>query len=113
MTSSAKPIQVFCTMPSRSGAESMARQLVASRLAACVQVLGPLASTYRWQGTVENAEEWLCLIKSREDLYSRVESAILDGHPYEVPEIIAVPITAGNADYLNWLEQECGSTEST
>lgn len=106
-----RAIQVFCTMPSRAGAESMARQLVASRLAACVQVLGPLASTYRWQGAVETAEEWLCLIKSREDLYARLESAILDGHPYEVPEIIALPILDGNADYLKWLEQESGSAE--
>ena len=111
MSEPKQAIQVFCALPSRHAAESMARQLVENRLAACVQVLGPISSTYRWEGAIETAEEWLCLIKSREDLYRALEAAIRASHPYEVPEIIAVPISAGNPDYLDWLGRETGDIE--
>jgi len=99
-------IQVLTTTASREDAERIARVLVEERLAACVQVLGPISSTYRWQGAIETSQEWLCLAKSRRNLYEAIEKAIRGVHPYQVPEILAVPIVAGSADYLAWLDQE-------
>jgi periplasmic divalent cation tolerance protein len=68
-----------------------------------VQVIGPITSTYRWNDGIETAEEWLCLIKSRQDLYGELEEGIRELHPYDVPEILAVPVLAGNLAYLDWL----------
>jgi periplasmic divalent cation tolerance protein len=105
-------IQVVTTTESREDAEQIARSLVEERLAACVQVIGPIISTYRWRGQIETAQEWQCWIKSRRDLYDRIEQAIRRLHPYEVPEILAIPAVAGSADYLAWLEAETGETKS-
>ena len=99
-------IQVVTTTETREDAQRIARQLVDRRLAACVQVLGPVASTYRWQGVVQSADEWQCWAKTRADLYEQVEAAIRQLHPYEVPEILAVPIVFGSQDYLDWLEAQ-------
>jgi len=99
-------IQVVTTTEHREDAERIARTLVERRLAACVQVTGPITSTYRWHGKIETAGEWQCWAKSRRDLYDEIEQAIRGLHPYEVPEILAVPILAGSADYLAWLEVE-------
>jgi periplasmic divalent cation tolerance protein len=101
-------IQVVTTTEHREDADRIARMLVERRLAACVQVSGPITSTYRWHGQIETAAEWQCWAKSRRDLYAEIEQAIRLVHPYEVPEILAVPILAGSADYLAWLEQETG-----
>lgn len=99
-------IQVMTTTAQREDAERIARSLVEKRLAACVQILGPLTSIYRWQGRIETAGEWLCLIKSREGLYGAVEEAIRALHPYETPEIVSLPISAGSRAYLDWLRDE-------
>lgn len=99
-------IQVLTTVPSRDEADRIARTLVDRRLAACVQVLGPIESTYRWRGAVEKSQEWQCAAKSRRELYDRIERAIREVHSYEVPEIIALPIAAAGADYLKWLDEE-------
>jgi periplasmic divalent cation tolerance protein len=99
-------IQVVTTTEHREDADRIARALVEQRLAACVQVAGPITSTYRWQGKIETAQEWQCRIKSRRDLYDEIEQAIRRLHPYEVPEILAMPILAGSADYLAWLDGE-------
>jgi periplasmic divalent cation tolerance protein len=96
-------IQVMTATETREDAERIARALVEARLAGCVQILGPVTSVYRWKGKIETAGEWLCLIKSREDLYGAVEGAIRSLHPYETPEIIALPMTTGSRDYLDWL----------
>lgn len=101
-------LQVTTTTETKEAAEKIARNLVAKRLAACVQVLGPITSTYRWKGNVETAAEWLCLIKTKEILYPELEKAIIGLHPYETPEIIATPIVQGSSDYLNWMEEETG-----
>ena len=77
-----------------------------SRLAACVQIVGPIISTYRWRGKVERDEEWQCWAKTRGERFERVEAAIRRVHPYEVPEIIAMPILAGSSAYLAWLDAE-------
>ncbi|MEQ8162029.1 MAG: divalent-cation tolerance protein CutA, partial [Smithellaceae bacterium] len=87
-------------------AQKIARHLVEQRVAACVQIAGPIISTYRWQGKVETAEEWLCVIKTRESLYPELEKAIISLHSYETPEIIAVPIIKGSREYLSWLKRE-------
>jgi periplasmic divalent cation tolerance protein len=98
-------IQVATTCGTRDVALAIARRLVEDRLAACVQVSGPFTSVYRWRGAVESAEEWLCTVKTRGDLFSRVEAAIRELHTYEVPEILATPLTAGSGDYLTWLNE--------
>jgi periplasmic divalent cation tolerance protein len=73
-----------------------------------VQVVGPVASRYRWEGAVETAEEWQCLAKTTAALYPRVEAAIREIHSYEEPEIVAMPILAGSAGYLAWIEESVG-----
>jgi len=99
-------IQVLTTTETKADAQAIANTLISRRLAGCVQIIGPITSTYRWQGKIETAEEWLCVIKSRADLYEALEEAIRDVHPYDVPEILAVPVTAGSKDYLDWLDSE-------
>ncbi|HVA48788.1 MAG TPA: divalent-cation tolerance protein CutA [Pirellulales bacterium] len=104
-------IQVLTTTPSKEAAQSIADALLRARLAACVQIVGPIESRYWWQGKLEAAEEWQCLVKSRLDLYARLEEAIRGQHPYEVPEIIATRIEVGSAAYLDWLERELGAKD--
>jgi len=99
-------IQVMTTVELKSDAEKIAKILVEKRLAACVQILGPMTSYFQWQGKLDSAVEYLCLIKSREDLFTRLETEIINQHPYDVPEILAMPITKGTKDYLNWLASE-------
>ena len=99
-------IQITITTETKEQAEIIAQHLVDKKLAACVQIVGPITSIYRWKGKVENAQEWLCLIKTRNDLYSKVEAAIKNQHPYETPEIIAVPIVKGSKEYLQWISEE-------
>ena len=83
-----------------------AGRLSTSALAACVQIVGPVTSIYRWQGEINTAQEWQCWAKTRRELYDRIEETIRRLHPYQVPEILAVAVTAGNADYLAWLAEE-------
>ena len=99
-------IQISTTTATKEQAEKIVQHLVETKLAACVQINGPITSIYRWKGKVENAQEWLCLIKTREDLFDKVEAAIKSQHPYETPEIIAVPIVKGSKEYLNWIDDE-------
>ena len=99
-------IQVLTTVEHKADAEKIAKGLVEKRLAACVQILGPLTSYYHWQGKLDSAAEYLCLIKSRDDLFASLEIEIISMHPYDVPEILAMPITKGGKDYLNWLAAE-------
>lgn len=99
-------LQVFITIGSKEEAQQVARALVEQRLAGCVQVVGPIESTYWWQGEIETDEEYLCLIKASSDLYAELEAAIKETHPYDTPEILAMPVSEGNADYLQWLQEE-------
>jgi len=99
-------IQIATATNSREAAEKIASALLADRLAACVQIVGPIAGHYWWQGKVESAAEWLCLIKSERRFYERIEAAIKSLHPYEVPEITAIEVVAASADYLSWLSGE-------
>ncbi len=99
-------IQVTTTASSKDEAEKIARALLEKRLAACVQVVGPIESHYWWNGNIEQAGEWLCIIKTLRDKFSAVESAIRANHSYEVPEIVACPIEGGSEPYLRWLRNE-------
>ena len=99
-------IQVTTTTETKEQAQTIAQHLVERKLAACVQIVGPISSIYSWKGKLENAQEWLCLIKTRNDLYNKVESAIKSQHPYETPEIIAVTIVKGSKEYLQWISEE-------
>jgi periplasmic divalent cation tolerance protein len=99
-------IQVTTTTENKEQAQTIAQYLVEAKLAACVQIIGPITSIYRWKGKVENAQEWLCLIKTQDNLYNKVEAAIKSQHPYETPEIIAVPIVKGSKKYLKWIDDE-------
>jgi periplasmic divalent cation tolerance protein len=104
-------IQVVTTVARREDAETIARTLVEERLAACVQIIGPVTSIYRWQGKIESAQEWQCWAKSRQDHYDRMEETIRRLHPYTVPEILVMPVSAGGSDYLTWLDDTLGNKE--
>ena len=99
-------IQVTTAIDSEEGAQRIARTLVERRLAACVHVAGPVTSTYRWQGNMEVAKEWTCAAKTRKELYEDVEKAIREAHPYDEPEIVALPIVNGSRSYLDWIATE-------
>ncbi len=102
----AEYVEVVTTTQNRDDAMRIARTLVEARLAACVQIRGPIESTYHWKGAIETAEEWQCVAKSRADLFDQIDAAIRDVHPYEVAEILALPIAAGSRAYLDWIAQE-------
>jgi periplasmic divalent cation tolerance protein len=99
-------IVILCAVPEDFDAEPLAMALLAQSLAACVQVGSPITSIYRWKGAVEKSRERLILIKTRAELFASVEMAIRALHPYEVAEIIALPVSEGHAPYLAWLEAE-------
>lgn len=99
-------IQVITTTEKREDIQKVAKEVVKKRLAACAQVIGPITSTYWWEKDIEEAEEWLLIIKTHRDLYRTLENAIKEIHPYKVPEIMALPVVDGNQDYLNWLDKE-------
>lgn len=101
-----KFIQVATTVAKKKDAERIATMLVTKRLAACVQIVGPITSVYRWKGKMERTKEWLCIAKTRATLFGAVEKAIREIHPYDIPEILAIPITLGNAAYVRWLDKE-------
>ena len=102
---SADTLLILCTCPDRACAESIANRLVDEHTAACVNITQPVTSIYRWQGQRASDEEILLLIKSNRRRYAQVESTIRAIHPYELPEVIAVPVERGLPDYLRWIDQ--------
>ena len=103
-------IQVVTTTPSEEEAQRIAQTLVQRRLAACVQVSGPIESTYRWQGAIECSREWVCTAKTRRERFDDAARAIRECSSYQVPEILALPIAEGSADYLAWIDAEVGES---
>jgi periplasmic divalent cation tolerance protein len=99
-------VLIFSNFPDEKSAVQLAEALIHQQLAACVNVLSPCASVYRWQGDVESAEEIPVLIKTQRQHYDRVEQLIKIMHPYELPEVIMVPIIGGLPAYLQWLAAE-------
>lgn len=104
----AEYVQVLTTVGSEEEAERISSLLVDRRLAACVQIVGPIRSRYRWKGEVEEESEWQCLAKTEASLYGEVEEAIRAAHSYEEPEIIAIPVLAGSGGYLEWISRNVG-----
>ena len=97
---------VLTILPDRAAAERLADALIDKRVAACVNILAPCRSVYRWKGAVQHDEEHPVLIKTTTERYAALEAAICAEHPYELPEIIAVPIERGMPAYLAWVEAE-------
>ena len=97
---------VLTNLPDRSSAQCVAQALIKNHAAACVNILAECSSVYRWQGKVETANEVPLLIKTTRAAYQRLEETIRAHHPYELPEIIAVPLSAGLPGYLQWVAQE-------
>jgi periplasmic divalent cation tolerance protein len=96
---------VITTLPDADSALRLADRLVETGLAACVNIGAPITSVYRWQGELQHGTEVMLSIKTTQQRYAQLERAIVDGHPYELPEVIAVPITTGLSDYLAWIEK--------
>lgn len=99
-------VVVYVTVGSAEEGERISRALVEERLAACVNRVGGIRSIYRWQGQVEESDEELLIIKTRKELFDRLKKKVQALHSYEVPEIIALPILAGNQSYLQWLSEQ-------
>jgi len=100
---------VITNCPDQACAETLATALVELRLAACVNILAPCASIYQWKGSVERAAEVPLFIKTTEERYAQLEAAIRTAHPYETPEIVAIPVAAGLPEYLAWVVAETQS----
>jgi periplasmic divalent cation tolerance protein len=103
-------VQVLTTAGSEQEAEAIASALVEGRLAACVQIVGPIASAYRWHGEIRREREWQCLAKTEARLYDGIEAAIRRVHSYDEPEIIAIPILAASPGYLAWISENVDAT---
>ena len=100
-----KKIVILITAGSKKEAEFIARDLVKKKLAACVSIIPSVKSIYTWKGRIEESKECLLIAKTRESLFSRVEKAVKRSHSYECPEITAIPLAKGSADYMRWIEE--------
>jgi len=104
-------LQVTTTAGSRGEAQDLAGALLERRLAACVQIVGPIESRYWWEDRLETSTEWLCVVKTTAERYDEVEAAIRAAHSYDVPEVLAVPVARGSEAYIRWVGDEvAGST---
>jgi periplasmic divalent cation tolerance protein len=97
-------ILVISTVPGQKKGQDIARSLVENKLAACVSLSSACTSFYRWEGKISRDQEYMLFIKTREDIYPLLEKKLLELHPYEVPEIIALPVIGGSKNYLKWIE---------
>lgn len=99
-------LEVKTTVGSREEAQKLGEAIVNARLAACVQVGGPIQSTYWWNGSLEHSSEWLCTMKTTEAAFEALAELIKSLHSYKTPEIVATPIAAGSREYLDWISKE-------
>ncbi len=106
MSADGDVLLVLSNLPDRESAQRLAEAVIAQRAAACVNLLAPCTSVYRWQGRVETAEEVPVLMKTTRAAYARLEKIVREHHPYELPEIIALPVEAGLPGYLRWVAEE-------
>jgi periplasmic divalent cation tolerance protein len=102
----AEAIQVVTTTAERKDADAIASAVLEKRLAACVQISGPIDSSYWWNGRIDTAREWLVTLKTRRDLYGKLEKLLLSLHPYDQPEIIATPVVEISSGYQKWLNEQ-------
>ena len=103
-----QPIVVTTTSDDREVLEKISYQLIDSQLAACVQISGPIKSCYRWEGKVENSDEWLCTIKTSLELFDQLQRTVLALHNYDEPQLLGWPIACGSTGYLDWLKNNLG-----
>lgn len=103
------PLIILCTCPDLATAERIAETVVDERLAACVNIAPGLTSIYRWEGQIQRDTELLLLIKTRQEVYPLLEARIRELHPYQIPEITALPIQTGSAAYLDWIADQTGA----
>ncbi len=99
-------IQVVTTTDTEEAAKQLAGAVVEKRLAACAQLIGPITSVYWWKGEIQENQEWLVVLKSSRALFGDLQAAVTALHPYDVPEILAIPIADGDQTYLDWLNRE-------
>ena len=104
---------IFTTTGTEEHALSIARALVSERLAACVNIIGPIRSVYRWRDAIEDDREYLLLIKTRATLYMKVENRVRELHTYEVPEVLALSLDRGSPPYIKWLLDSTGPERTT
>ena len=104
-------IVILTNLPDQASAERLARTLVETKIAACVNILAPCVSIYRWQGAIETAQEVPVLIKTLRAHYHKLEQVVREYHPYALPEIIALPIVAGLPEYMAWIATETTNQE--
>lgn len=105
-------IVVLMTCPNTDEAQTIVDKLLAEKLIACANLVSPVRSLYRWEGKVNTDEEVLAVMKTRQDCFTKLEAAVKSLHSYTVPEIIALPIAAGNQDYLDWIDESTGGKTS-
>jgi periplasmic divalent cation tolerance protein len=98
-------IIMLTTLPDEAAARELARALISARLAACINIMPRMTSIYSWKGKLEEGQEHLLIIKTRSERYAAIERAIKAQHPYELPEIIATPISHGLPEYMNWIDE--------
>jgi periplasmic divalent cation tolerance protein len=98
-------IIILTTLPDEAVARSLAQELIKNQMAACINILPRMTSIYSWKGKIEEGQEHLLMIKTRAERYAAIEQAIRAQHPYELPEIIATPISHGLPEYLNWIDE--------
>ena len=101
-----KFIQILFTINSKEKANEITKKLLEQRAASCVQIIGPTTSSYWWENRIQQTLEWICLAKSKTENFEKIESIIKSLHPFRVPDIIAMPISIGNRDYLRWIKEE-------
>lgn len=99
-------IVILSTCGSAEEAELVARTLLQEQLAACVNIVQGVRSLYRWKGAIEDSQEWLLIIKTRRDLVPGISEALRRVHTYEIPEVVAIPVVDGLAEYLEWIDRE-------
>ncbi|HEX6835064.1 MAG TPA: divalent-cation tolerance protein CutA [Polyangia bacterium] len=107
-TTSTDALLVLVTVPNAETGERLAEALVGERLAACVNVVGGVRSVYRWKGAVERDEELLCVCKTTRGGFERLRARVVELHPYELPEVVALPVALGHAPYLDWITASVG-----
>ncbi len=103
-------VTVITTGDGRDLMEKLGTRMVEERLAACAQVEGPIRSIYRWKGKMERTDEWRCVLKTRGDLSEQLVAAVRAAHPYEVPEIIVIPVLSAHHPYARWIRHETGES---
>ncbi|WP_157669679.1 divalent-cation tolerance protein CutA [Chitinibacter sp. GC72] len=111
MNTPSQSLVVWCNCPDQTSAQTLAQGIITARLAACVNQMCAVQSVYHWEGGIESAQEVPLMIKTTLAMYPQLEKWLLEHHPYDVPEIIALPIVAGAPDYLAWLAQESNGVE--